>query len=229
MSEDKEPKPTKVAKGGHHYQVLEPSDFDFQNLKDEIADPIDPDLPSSAEIAEFLADQAEDMEQPPLTDRAEDATIMAEMTDDTTGLVTVAQAAAYLERIPSHVREMYHADRIAGTSVGSNWLMLDADSVKLYKSQLVGGRFLPDGYLYRVDLSDRELTVELLQAIVEQATKAVRIEVRLTEEGVSALEAAGLDVSRAVPPEWKKKKDRSPLDVPESFQELIKQARQQSS
>jgi hypothetical protein len=226
MSDKKDPKPTRAAKAG--YQVLEPDDFSFESLKDETADPVDPELPSSAEIAEQLGNVAEDIKQPPLTDEREDATIIPKMNDDTTGLVTVAQAAEYLERIPSHVREMYHAGRIAGTSVGSNWLMLDSDSVKLYKSQLVDGRFLPDGYMYRIDLSELEVTIELLQQIMDQATKVIRMEIRLREEGVEALQELGLDVQRSVRPEWGKKKDRSPLAVPEEFQKLLKQARRTS-
>ena len=229
MSDEKDPKPKRIARAGHHYQVIEPEEFEFQALKDNTADPVDPDLPSSAEIAEQLAEMAEDIEQPPLTDDSEDDTIVPDMGEETTGLVTIAQAAKYLGHSASYMRIIYHEGKITGTSVGANWLMLDAESVRAYKNVTVAGRFNPDGYLYKIDLADVELTVQLLALIIENATKAVRIEVRLTEDGVEALGTAGLDVSRAVPPEWGKKKDRSPLAVPEEFQELLKQARQQSS
>lgn len=150
------------------------------------------------------------------------------MTEETTGLVTVQQAADYLGFSVEHTRRLYNDEAIAGTKVASMWIMLEADSVIEYGKDIVDGVYLPNGYLYMVDFpSDDEVSLSQLKLVMEHAKEIIRIEVRLREEGIEALEEAGLDVYRKIQPAGSgSTKDTSPLELPEEYAKLLKQARQ---
>jgi len=147
------------------------------------------------------------------------------MTDETTGLVTTQQAADYMGFGVEYVRKLYADGVITGVKVASSWTMLEADSVKEYAKDIVDGVYLPLGYLYLIDLPAEEAE-DALRLIVEQAKELVRIEVRLREDGISALTDAGIVPYRKVPEANRRtRKNESPLELPEQYAELLKKVR----
>ena len=147
------------------------------------------------------------------------------MTEETTGLVTVAQAAEYLDMQEGYVRTLNRDGVLPGIKVGDRWIMLESKGVHKHKAQMVDGRFSSKGYLHRIDLTKVKLTPELLQVIIDSTTELARLEVFALPEGVAAMEQAGLKPFRPREAGMYKKKE-SPLELPEDFAELLKRVRE---
>lgn len=144
------------------------------------------------------------------------------MNDDTTGFVSVFQASDYLDREPSYVRKLYRDGKLKGAKVRQNWLMLTAESVKEYKSNIKNGRYNPEGYIYQIVVTEDDLA--LLKQLAEMDVSLVRMDVRIPDKKtVKALRKLGLKVKRKKY-YGEKKVERSPLELPERYQALLEKA-----
>ena len=168
------------------------------------------------------------------------------MTDETTGYVSVKQAADYLDKAIYTIHRIVFDDKLEHVKLSTGKLMLSAEAVQDYKLYTKDAIYRPSGFRYifpvskdqmkklpliaRLELKTVVITasipndkLHLLRDLARLPFKSLKIKATMNDNAVEELQRLGLEPELANKPS-KPTPKRSPLDLPERYQQLLEQA-----
>lgn len=178
--------------------------------------------------------------------RRKHSVISSPMTDETTGYVSVRQAADYLDKAIYTIHRLVGDNKMEHVKLSTGKLMLPAKAVQDYKLYTKNAIYRPSGFRYifpvsveqmkklplvsRVRMTRVAITASLtadqlhvLRDLARLPLKNLKIKATMNDNSVEELQRLGLEPELANKPS-KPTPKRSPLDLPERYQQLLEKA-----
>lgn len=178
--------------------------------------------------------------------RRKHSVLAGPMTDESTGYVSVKQAADYLDKAIYTIHRLVFDDKLEHVKLSTGKLMLEAKAVQDYKLYTKNAIYRPSGFRYifpvsveqlvklplvaRMDMTHVVITafilktkLHLLRDLARIPLEKLKIKATMNDEAVEDLQRIGFEPELANKPD-KPTPKRSPLDLPERYQQLLEQA-----
>lgn len=178
--------------------------------------------------------------------RRKHSVLAGPMTDETTGYVSVKQAADYLDKAVYTIHRLVFDNKLEHVKLTTGKLMLEAKAVQDYKLYTKNAIYRPSGFRYIFPVSVDQMKklpivsrlamkrvvitasipkdkLHLLRDLARLPLKNLKIKATMNDEAVEELQRLGLEPELANKPS-KPTPKRSPLDLPERYQQLLEQA-----